>query len=86
MTENQAYSLLSALSTTGSIDAVVARVKERFPEHVAASRKFLELYDKYHDRKEFKHGNGYIDVKAFKRACAAFAKGENASAESAEGE
>lgn len=77
MSEGQAYSLLSQLSCVGNIDAVIARVKERFPEHVRDSRRFLELYDRYHDRKEFKHGNGYIDVSAFKRACAAFAKGED---------
>lgn len=82
MTENQAYSLVSRLSTTGNVDAVVMFVRMTFPEHVTDARKFLTLYTKYCKGKLNKPGNGYVDVAAFKKACMMFAKAEDSMGES----
>lgn len=71
----QAYALLSQLSTTGRISAVLERVRKTFPDLEPEAKKFLDLYDRYHDKREFRHGNGYIDVKAFKKSYAEYRKG-----------
>lgn len=68
MTDGQAYSLLTALAASGSISEILEGVKARFPDEFMSANKFLHLYDKYHDAKNYRHGNCYIDVKAFKRA------------------
>lgn len=68
MTDGQAYSLLTALAASGSVNQILEGVKIRFPDDYPAANKFIHLYDKYHDAKEFRHGNCYVDVAAFKKA------------------
>jgi hypothetical protein len=68
MTDGQAYSLLAALAASGSVHEILISVKSIFPEEYGAANKFLHLYDKYHDAKNYRHGNTYIDVAAFKKA------------------
>ena len=68
MTRGQAYSLLTALACGGSIHEILDGVKNRFPDEFESANKFLHLYDKYHDAKNYRHGNTFIDVEAYKKA------------------
>ncbi len=70
----QAYSLLSRLSCSGLAETL-KDIKIKMPEYFSEAEKFLNLYDRYHDRKNFKHGNGYTDVKTFKRAFSEYKRG-----------
>ena len=70
MTDGQAYSLLTQLACVGTIGKVLDRIKISFPDDYDESEQFLRLYDKYYDKKDrlVRHGNGYVDVAAFKKA------------------
>ena len=77
MTYKQFYSLLSTLSCGSSVESIVNRVKSKHPEFAADAKILLEKYVSLCDKKEFRPGNGYVDLKAAKKAYEAFNKNGN---------
>lgn len=79
LTFTQAYSIAAGFCTSGQ-DRTLAAVRERSPALVTEAVKFLRLYIRYKDKKNFPgNGGGYVDIKAVRRAHEEYAKGGPAS-------
>ncbi len=79
MTYRQFYDLLSSLSCDGRVENIVNRLKVSHPDFAAEAKLLLDKYVSLCDKKEFRPGNGYVDIKAAKKAFESFDKSRHQS-------
>jgi len=66
------YGILATLSCGDSVETIVSRIKVRHPALAAEAKLLLDKYVSLCDKKEFRPGNGYIDIKAAKKVFESF--------------